>query len=127
MNTPLPFACLLLTTLALSACGGGGSDDAAAPRPAPSAPATLPAVPQPALQRPPTASPAMRHASARHRLLATHAMPCARPRSPACNTTHPSPLSQKEGSSQQTGLWGSLASSRRCIQQQNTTALGIPV
>lgn len=49
MNTPLPFACLLLITLALSACGGGGSDDAAAPRPAPSAPATLPAVPQGAL------------------------------------------------------------------------------
>lgn len=45
MNIPLPWTCLLLTTLALSACGGGGSDDTAASPPAPAALATLPAVP----------------------------------------------------------------------------------
>ena len=46
MNIPLPWTCLLLTTLALSACGGGGSDDTAAPQSSPASQATLPAVPQ---------------------------------------------------------------------------------
>lgn len=45
MNTPLPWTCLLLTTLALGACGGGGSDDTAAPLSASASQATLPAVP----------------------------------------------------------------------------------
>jgi len=46
MNHPNSFTCLLLTTLALSACGGGGSDDTAALVSAPASQATLPAVPQ---------------------------------------------------------------------------------
>jgi hypothetical protein len=46
MNHPHSFTCLLLTTLALSACGGGGSDDTAALVSAPASQATLPAVPQ---------------------------------------------------------------------------------